>query len=167
MRDAAEKVHRGFGIAVLELPVSRTHAAHGLELAVDALGRPGDLPLADTPEEPFPGHGECEYCEGGVGYEDNDTRGRAREGNNRRRHAAHHSSSATDASGAGGGGMLERWLSVVRRARVAPDVDPPAGVASDVSPAGGAGGPRAGLKTCATSPACGGGPRKPRREDTQ
>ena len=70
MRDAAEKVHRGFGIAVLELPVSRTHAAHGLELAVDALGRPGDLPLADTPEEPFPGHGECEYCEGGVGYEE-------------------------------------------------------------------------------------------------
>src|SRR5215831_10683542 len=41
--DMAKKIHRRLRIAILELAVGRTHAAHGLDLTGRALGDAGDL----------------------------------------------------------------------------------------------------------------------------
>src|SRR5205823_5001226 len=52
--DAAEKIDRRFGIAVLELPIRRAHAAHLLQLAGGAFGRPRHLPAAHAAKKSFP-----------------------------------------------------------------------------------------------------------------
>src|SRR5215831_1850801 len=41
--DMAQKIHRRLRIAILELAVGRTHAAHGLDLTGRTLGDAGDL----------------------------------------------------------------------------------------------------------------------------
>src|SRR5215471_20329154 len=43
VRDMAEKIHGRLRIAILELAVGRTHAAHGLDFTGRALGDASDL----------------------------------------------------------------------------------------------------------------------------